>query len=380
MWYMTEERQMLKNMVAEFAETEVRPFVKEMEENGTFPQHLITRAGELGILGLCYPEEIGGQGVDWINMAIAIEELSKVSSCAALLIMMAAVGSTLSIYLVGTEEQKEKCLYPVIRGETNLAMSLCEPAGSSNYGSWQTTAVQDGDEWVLNGGKIFCTLTGKCDYYGVLAKTGEYNPMTMEGITVFLVHKDTPGFKFGRIEDKLAWGGSATGTLILNDVRVPSSMILGEPNKGIMAFGSTGPQTYAYLAVLSLGTAEAAYEMALKYCKERVHAGGGTLFQNYEVVRHHLANMYMEVEACRSLLYNCMEQMQQGKFPLTEAMAVKVYAQKVAESVASKALELHGGNGLMKSCDIERYYREAKMLAIGGFSVDIIRDQLSWML
>ena len=202
----------------------------------------------------------------------------------------------------------------------------------------------------------------------------------MEGITVFLVHKDTPGFKVGHIEHKLAWGGSATGTLILNDVRVPSSMILGEPNKGLMAFGSTGPQTYAYLGILSLGTAEAAYEMALKYCKERVHAGGGTLHQNYEVVRHHLANMYMEVEACRSLMYNCMEQMQQGKFPIKEAMAVKVYAQKVAESVASKAVELHGGNGLMKTCDIERYYREAKMLAIGGFSVDIIRDQLSWML
>ncbi len=380
MWYMTEEREMLKNMVAEFAEKEVRPFVKEMEEKGTFPAHLIKRAGELGILGLCYPEDVGGQGVDWINLSIAIEEIAKVSSCAALLIMMSAVGSTLSVYLVGTEEQKEKILKPVLRGETCLAMSICEPAGSSNYGGWQTKAVQDGDEWVLNGGKIFCTLTGQCDYYGILALTGEYNPATMEGVTLFFVHKDTPGFQTGHIEHKLAWGGSATGTLILNDVRVPKNMILGEVNKGLHAFGSTGMQTYAYLAVLSLGTAEGAYEKTAKYVKERVHTGGGTLFQNYEVVRHRLANMYMQVEACRSLLYNCMEQMSRGMNGLKECMAVKVFAQQVAESVASQAVELHGGNGLMVESDVERYYREAKMLAVGGFSVDIIREQLSWML
>lgn len=380
MWYMTEERQMLKNMVAEFAETEVRPFVKEMEEKGTFPMHLIKRAGELGILGLCYPEEVGGQGVDWINLSIAIEEIAKVSSCAALLIMMSAVGSTLSVYLVGTEEQKEKIFKPVIRGETCLAMSLCEPAGSSNTGGWQTKAVQDGDEWVLNGGKIFCTLTGQCDYYGVMALTGDWDPVTQTGATLFFVHKDSPGFKIGHIEDKLAWGGSATGTIMLQDVRVPKTMILGEPHKGMHAFGSTGMQTYAYLGILSLGTAEGAYEMALKYTKERIHIGGGTLFQNFEVVRHHLANMYMEVEACRSLMYNCMEQMGKGMNGLKECMAVKIYAQKVAESVASKALEIHGGNGLMKTCDIERYYREAKMLAIGGFSVDIIREQMSWLL
>lgn len=380
MWYMTEERELLRKMVAEFAENEVRPFVKEMEENETFPMHLIKRAGELGILGLCYPEELGGVGVDWINLGIAIEEISKVSTTVGLLIMMSAVGSSLSLQFVGTEEQKEKILKPMIRGEQVLAMSLCEPVGSSNTAAYQTKAVQDGDDWILSGGKIFCTLAGQCEYYGIMALTDEFNPTTQEGATLFFVHKDTPGFKVGHIENKLAWHGSATGTLILSDCRVNKKWILGEVHKGLHAFGSTVMQTYAYLAILALGGAEGVYEKTLKYCKEREHIGGATLWQNFQSVRHHLVNMYTEIEACRGLMYNCFEMMSQGKNGVKECMAVKIYAQQVFESVASQAVLLHGGNGLMVENDVERYFRESKMLAVGGFSVDIIRDQISALM
>lgn len=380
MWYMNEEREMLRKMVAEFAENEVRPFVKEMEEKETFPMHLIKRAGELGILGLCFPEELGGVGVDWINLGIAMEEISKVSTCVGLLVMMTAVGSTLSLQFVGTEEQKEKILKPCIRGEQVLAMSLCEPVGSSNTAAYKTKAVLDGDEWVLNGGKIFCTLAGQCEYYGIMALTDEFNPLTMEGATMFLVHKDTPGFKVGHIEKKLAWHGSATGSIYLTDCRVPKTMILGEVNKGLHAFGSTVMQTYAYLAILSLGGAVGAYEEALRYTKERVHIGGKTLFENFQAVRHRLVNMYTEIEACRGLLYGCFEMMQQGKNGVKECMAAKIYAQQVHESVASQAVMLHGGNGLMVDNGIERYFRESKMMAVGGFAVDIIRDQISMLL
>ena len=380
MWYMTEEREMLRKTVAEFAENEVRPFVKEMEANETFPMELVKRAGELGILGLGFPEEYGGSGTDWINLGIAIEEIAKVSTCAALVIMMSAVGSTLSLQYVGTDEQKEKILKPCIRGEQVLAMSLCEPVGSSNTGAYKTKAVQDGDDWIINGGKIFCTLAGQCEYYGVMALTGEYNPATMEGATMFLVHKDTPGFSVGHIEEKLAWAGSSTGSLMFDNCRVNKKWILGEVNKGLLAFGSTTMQTYAYLAILALGGAEGIYEKTLKYTKERVHIGGGTLFQNYQVVRYHLTNMYTKIEACRGLMYNCFELMQQGRNGVKECMAVKIYAEEVFEEVASMAVNLHGGNGLMVQNDVERYYRESKMLAVGGFSLDIIREQIAALL
>lgn len=380
MWYMNEEREMLRKMVAEFAENDVRPFVKEMEANETFPMHLIKKAGDLGILGLCYPEELGGVGVDWINLGIALEEISKVSTTVGLLIMMSAVGSTLALQGVGTEEQIEKILKPVIRGEQVLAMALCEPVGSSNTPAYKTKAVRDGDDWILNGGKIFCTLAGQCEYYGVMALTDDFNPLTQEGATMFLVHKDTPGFKVGHIEHKLAWHGSSTGQIFFNNCRVSDNWILGEVNKGLHAFGSTVMQTYAYLAVLAFGGAEGIYEKTLKYCKDRVHIGGGTLFENYQAVKHRLANMYMEVEACRSLLFNCFELMGQGKDGVKECMAVKIYAQEVFESVASQAVMLHGGNGLMVDNDVERYFRESKMLAVGGFSLDIIRDQISTLL
>lgn len=377
MWYMTEERQMLKQMAKEFAENEVRPFVREMEEKGTWPGHLLKRAGDLGILGLVYPEEVGGTGVDWVGLGICIEEVAKVSSSFGLLMMMSAVGATYAVYLVGTEEQKEKILKPVIAGDEFVCMSLCEPVGSANTAKYSTKAVLDGDEWVLNGGKIFCTPAGYCEYYGIMALTDEFNPVTQEGATLFFVHKDTPGFKIGHIENKLAWSGTNTGSIYFDNCRIPKDSYLGEVNKGLQAFGSTVMQTYAYLAVLSLGTAGGAYEKALKYCKEREQIGGNTLYQNYQTVRHRLANMFLETEACRTYIYSCFENIAEGNMYVPECMGAKIYAQQVAESVASQAVLLHGGNGLIRENDVERYYREAKMLAIGGFSVDVIRDQIS---
>lgn len=380
MWYMNEEREMLKKSVDEFAVNEVRPFVKKMEKNETYPRELIKKAGDLGILGLATPEEYGGVGVDWINLGIAMEEISKESTCVGLLLMMNAVGSTLSLQYVGTEEQKEKILKPCIAGDDCLAMSLCEPVGSSNTGAYKTRAVQDGDDWIISGGKIFCTMAGQCKYYGVMALTGDYNPQTQEGATMFLIPADTPGFSVGHIEDKLAWHGSSTGSLLLDNCRVNKKWILGEVNHGLQAFGSTTMQTYAYLGILALGGAEGVYERTLKYTKEREHIGGGTLYNNYEVVRYHLVNMYTKIESCRSLLFECFELMQQGREGVKQCMAAKIYAQQVFEEVASMAVNLNGGNGLMVENDIERYYRESKMLAVGGFSVDIIREQIAALL
>lgn len=379
MWYMTEERELLRKMVAEFAENEVRPFVKEMEENETFPKHLIKRAGELGILGLCYPEEIGGASTDWINLGIALEEISKVSTTVGLLIMMSAVGASYPFYLNSTDEQKEKILKPTLRGDMVLPTALCEPAGSSMIPYWSTKAVPDGDDYIINGSKIFTTLAGQCEYYGVMTLTDEFNPATQEGATYFLIHKDNPGLKIGHIEHKLAWHGSSTGTIYLKDCRVHKDSNIGGLNKGMLAFTSSSMQTYSYLAVLSLGGAEGVYEKTLKYVKERMH-GTGSLWQNYQAVRHRLANMRIELDACRGVLYSCFEAMNQGKFCLRECMSAKIFAQQVQESVASQAVLLHGGNGLMVENDVERYFRESKMLAVGGFSVDVIRDQINALM
>lgn len=379
MWYMNEERQMIKKMVQEFTQNEVKPFVKIMETEEKYPTELMKKAGELGILGLMYPESVGGAGEDLFNLSIALEEIAKESTTFALCVALSSYMASRPVYDHGTPDQIEKILKPVISGEQIIAFSLCEPAGIDMWFDYRTKAVLDGDEWVLNGGKIFCTNAGQAEYYGIMAVTGVPNPATAEGCSIIMVHKDTPGFKVGHIENKLGWHGSSTGQIYFNDCRVPKENIIGPLNQGFGLFGVNWMMSCVILATLALGGAEGVYQKTFDYCKERNHVGK-SLYDSYQTVRHQLASMWIEIESLRAMIYGCEELITKGINATPNCVAAKIKGAKVFEFVASQAVLLNGGNGTVVENDIERYYRDAKMFSIGGGSIASLQDSLSHLI
>lgn len=380
MWYMTEEREMIRNMVKEFTENEVKPFVKEMEEHETYPHAIMKKAGDLGILGLAYPEDVGGQGQDYVNLGIALEEISKESITTGLCVLLSALLGARPLYDLGTPEQKEKILKPIIAGDTIFVNSLTEPVGINNWFDYKTTAVLDGDEWVVNGGKIFATNAGEGEWYCIMAVTGEINLQTAEGLSMILIHKDTPGLKIGHIENKLGMHGSSTGQLYFKDCRVPKENVLGPVNQGYARLGGNTLKGMAFLGMLALGGAEGVYEKTVKYCKERLHSGK-SLYDSYQLVRHQLADMYKQIDMLRSEIYAVLDDMNHdAPDVLPRAIAVKCNAAKIFEEVASTCVLLHGGNGVVVENDIERYFRDAKMFSIAGGALPALTDSMTMLI
>lgn len=379
MWYMNEERELLQKMVKDFTVNEVKPFVKKMETHEKYPHEILKKAGDMGILGLLYPERVGGSGEDWINLGIAIEEIAKESNTLALCISLSTFLGSRPLLDFGTPEQIEKILKPIIAGDTVFACSLCEPVGMNNWFGYKTKAVLEGDQWVINGSKIFCTNAGQAEYYAVLAVTSEPNPTTGEGMSLIIVHKDTPGFKVGHIENKLGWHGSSTGQLYFNDCRVPKENILGPVDKIYPLLGANTLKGLSLIGVGCLGSAEGVYEKTVRYCKERDHMGK-SLYDSYQTVRNDLAKMWIDIEAYRALVFSCFELLNKGMDTTSLCMAAKVKGAQLFESIASQAVVLHGGVGTVVESDIERYYRDAKMNFIGGASIPSLIDSLTFFI
>lgn len=380
MWYMNEERAMIRDMVRNFTQNEVKAAVKEMEENDAYPHELMRKAGDLGILGLAYPEEVGGQGQDFVNLGIAIEEIAKESPCAALCVLLSGFLGARPIYDLGTPEQKEKILKPIIEGKEIFVNSLTEPVGINNWFDYRTTAVLDGDEWVINGGKIFATNAGESEWYSVMCVTGEIDPMQMKGLSMILVRKDTPGFKVGHIENKLGLHGSSTGQLYFKDCRVPKENVLGTVDFGYAQLAPNTMKGMAFLGIIALGLAEGVYEKTVQYCKERMHVGK-SLYDSYQVVRHQLADMYAKIDMIKAELYAILDDMNSNDpTVLTRSLVAKGNAAHIAEEIASKCVLLHGGNGVVVENDIERYFRDAKMWDIAGGDVPALIDAATMFL
>jgi alkylation response protein AidB-like acyl-CoA dehydrogenase len=374
MWYLTEERRLMQNIVREFTEKEVVPFIPEME-NDKYPRHLLKRMGELGILGLCFPPEVGGTGPDWVGLGMAVEEVARESNTMALLLMLSSSICGNTLFHTGTKEQIEKWVKPTIAGDMNFAFALTEPAGIFNWTEHQTRAVLDGDVWVVNGGKIFCTNAGQADYYIVSAQTSKPNPATLEGCSYIVVPRDTPGFEVGHIENKLGWRGSSTGQIYFRNCRVPGENLLGPQDKIIPVIMSSFAE-FAVLGAMCLGSAVGVFEKTRKYVKERIQQGK-SLFENYQMVRASLSQMWAEIEMFRGGLYQTLEMMDRGMNAAPYAVAVKIQGAMLFESVASRCVELHGGNGTVFENDIERYYRDAKMCHVGGGATPVLVDLLS---
>ncbi len=366
---LTEEQQMIRKMVRDFAEKEIAPIAQETDKKAEFPWELIHKMARLGLLGLPIPEEYGGAGADNVSFAIALEEIAR--ACGSTAITLDAHTSLASepIYLFGSEAQKRKYLVPLARGEKLGAFGLTEPEAGSDAGATKTRAVLDGDEWVINGQKILIT---NGSIAGVVVVTAVTDPEKgTRGISSFIVEKGTPGFRPGRDEEKMGLKGSVTSELFFEDCRVPKENLLGQEGQGFKQFLITLDAGRIAIAAMALGLAQGAFEKAVAYSKERVQFGQP--IAKFQAIQWMIADMATEIDAARLLVYRAAWLKDKGVRFTREAAMAKLYASETAERACYKALQIHGGYGYTKEYDVERMYRDQRLCAIGEGTSEIQR-------
>jgi butyryl-CoA dehydrogenase len=366
---LTDEQQMVRDMVRNFARDHVAAKAAEIDETGEFPWDNIRKMGKLGLMGIPFEERWGGGGFDELTYAIAVEEIAK--ACASTAVTMAAHTSIGSgpINLFGSDEQKEKYLVPLAKGEKLGAFAMTEPNAGSDVGSTESTAVKDGDYYILNGSKMFCTNAGVADVFIVSARVGDGNGIS--GITTFIVEKGTRGFHVGKKENKMGWRGSDTRQITMEDAEVPVANLLGVEGEGFKQNMQALEGGRISIAALSLGIAEAALEAALSYSAERKQFG--KTIGHFQAIRFKIADMVMGVEAGRLLTYNAARLRDQGKPHGKEAACAKLFCSELATRAASEAIQIHGGYGYIKDYPVERYMRDAKICEIGEGTSEIQR-------
>jgi len=376
MYYLTEERQLMINITREFMEKEARPMALEIERTKEFPHQLYKRAGELGLLGIPFKEEHGGLGSDWTTYALVTEEMGKVMPILAVAIGSSSVLAGGMVETAGSPEQIEKYMKPAMKGDLIFAGAFTEATGGSNFFEMQGNAVQDGDEWVINSNKLLITNAGGvADVYLVLVRTGELDP-TGGGFSFFFVEKGTPGLTVAEPEIKMGYHGSMSGSVTLKNVRVPKENLLGKAGDGLKYLIVNSPDEFALVGALCLGMAEAAYDMALKYSMERMQMGR-SMFDNFQVTRHKLANMKMEIEALRDFVYTTYDLRDKGIISQDRSRMLKIKGSKVCEYVAGEAIQLHGGVGVIFGTGVERFWRDAKVNQIAGGSLEALYDGIA---
>ncbi len=369
---LTSEQEELRASVRKFAEGEIKPRAIELDEKEEFSVDLTLQMGELGFFSFLVPEEYGGAEQGYLSFVLIVEELARVDGSHAATV---AAGNSLGIGPIvyfGNEEQKQRWLPDLAAGKALAAFGLTEPNAGSDAGGSKTRAVQDGDDWILNGSKIFITngATELTSVVTVQAVTGVREDGKKE-YTSFLVPTDTPGFKAVPMHGKMMWRASNTAELYFDDVRLPSSAILGKRGDGFKQMLATLDRGRMSIGAMGLGGAQGAYELALEYAKER-HQFGRPI-SKFQGVSFKLANMATEIEAARNLLYKaCWLYDQKRPFQQQAAMA-KLYCSEVMKRVVADAVQIHGGYGLMKEYHVERFYRDQKLLEIGEGTSEIQR-------
>ena len=353
----TAEHEMIRKMVRDFAERDVAPLAAELDEKGEVPFENIKTMGRLGLLGLTAPEEYGGCGADTISYVIAIEELAK--ACASTAIVMAVQNSLVNYGLVqfGTEEQKQKYLTKLATGEWIGAFALTEPGAGSDAAAQRTTAVRDGDFYVLNGSKHFITNGGFADVVIVFAMTDKSKGA--RGISAFIVEKSFPGFSVGKEEHKMGIRGSNTCELIFEDCRVPAENLLGEEGQGFRIAMIALDAGRIGVGAQAVGIAQAAFEAAVEYAKTREQFGAP--IASLQAIQWMIADMATRIEAARLLVYEAALKKDAGERFTKEASMAKLFASETADFVVDCALQIHGGYGYMKEYPVERYYRDARI-------------------
>jgi len=374
--HITEEHELIRQTVRDFAEREIKPVAAELDEKAEFSKQLTTRMGELGLFGMTLPEEYGGQNLDTLSYIIAVEEIARVDgSQASTLAAHNSLGIG-PIYNYGSKEQKEKYLPALTTGNTLWAFGLTEPeAGSDSRGSKTKAYLEDG-QWVINGSKIFIT-NGSVDISEgatVQAVTGEDENGRKEFSTI-IVEKGTKGFTRQTMHNKMMWRSSDTAMLFFDDCRVPEENLVGNRGDGSKIMLSTLDGGRLSIAAMGLGLAQGAFEMAQQYSKERKQFGKP--IGKFQINAFKLADMAMKIEHARSFLYNACWLKDQGEPYGKESAMAKLYCSEIAKEVADEAIQIHGGYGLTKDYDIERFYRDQRLLQIGEGTSEIQRLVIS---
>ena len=368
----TEEQLMMRNMVRDFANDKIAPFVEEMEK-GIFPRDILAQMGELGLMGITVPEEYGGAGMDFTSYIIAINELSRVSAVVGVILSVHTSVGTNPILYFGTEEQKKKYVPKLASGDYLGAFCLTEPGAGSDAASLKSRAIKDGDDYIINGSKVFITNGGEADVYIVFAST---NPEAgAKGISAFIVEKGTEGFIVGKDEHKMGLHGSRTVQLTFEQMRVPAANLLGQEGEGFKIAMANLDVGRIGIAAQSLGIAEAALGHAVEYAKERVQFGKPIAAQ--QGVGFKLADMATAVEASRLLVFRAANLRAQGLPCGQEASMAKLFASKTAVDVSIDAVQVFGGYGYTKEYPVERYFRDAKVTEIYEGTSEIQRLVIS---
>ncbi|BAQ11400.1 acyl-CoA dehydrogenase [Bacillus sp. OxB-1] len=373
---LTQEQQMIKNTIREFADEVVAPGAIERDRTKEFPVEIFKQLADMGIMGLPFPEEYGGAGADTISFAIVTEELSR--ACASTGITYSAHislgGAPLNLF--GTHEQKQKYLTPICTGESFGAFGLTEPNAGSDAGGTQTTAKADGKDFVINGSKAFITNASYAKHLALTAITG------MEGnkkeISAIIVPTDAEGFTVLDNYEKMGLNASNTTELFLENVRVPQENLLGERGKGFQQFLVTLDGGRIGIGAMAVGIAQAAFDKAKNYANERKQFGKA--LSEFQVTQFKLADMALKIELARNMVYKASWLKDQGRPFSKEAAMCKLYASEIAMEVADEAIQIHGGYGYMKEYEVERYMRDAKLLEIGEGTSEVQRMVISRLI
>lgn len=368
----TEEQLMMRDMVRDFAQNEIAPFVEKMEA-GEFPRPILNKMAELGLMGITVPEEYGGSGMDFISYIIAINELSKVSAVIGVILSVHTSVGTNPILYFGNEEQKQKYVPKLAKGEYLGAFCLTEPSAGSDAASLKTRAVKKGDKYIINGSKIFITNGGEADVYIVFAKTDPEKGS--RGVTAFIVEKDAPGLIIGKDEKKMGLHGSRTVELSFENMEVPEANRLGEEGEGFKIAMANLDVGRIGIAAQALGIAEAALDAAVKYAGERQQFGKPIIAN--QGIGFKLADMATAVESARLLVYRAADLRSKGLPCGKEASMAKLFASQTAREVAIEAVQVFGGYGYTKEYPVERYFRDAKITEIYEGTSEIQRIVIS---
>ncbi len=370
-WLFQEEHEMLRKSVRSWVEKEIKPYVEQWEEQGEFPRQLFKRAGELGFLGLTYPEEYGGSGEDYLAGAVFFEELARCGSAG----VAAGLGASMAIaapqiYKFGSEELKQRFLVPTITGEKIGALGITEPNAGSDVASIATTARDDGDCYVVNGSKMFITNGVRADYVVTAVKT---DPAAgHKGISLLVIEKGTPGFGVAKKLEKLGWNASDTGELYFEDCRVPKANLVGQENAGFYYIMKNFAWERLVMALQAVAASQLALEEAIKYAQQRVQFGKP--LSKFQVTRHKLADMASLIETARSLTYYALSLFVAGEDADTAVAMAKIYACETANKVTDEAVQIHGGYGYMMEYPVQRYWRDARIGTIGGGTTEIMKE------
>lgn len=373
--YFGDTHRMLRQTTARFVEKEIKPYVEEWEESGEFPRELYRKAAEVGILGVSYPEEWTGMKTDLFHEVVVTEELTRSGSGGVAAGLMSHGIALPPILALGSQEQKERFIPPVLAGEKIAALGITEPGGGSDVANIRTRAVRNGDYYVVNGSKTMITSGCRADFVTMAVRTGEPGH---RGVSLMVVETSSPGFSVSKKLRKMGWWASDTAEMALSDVRVPVENLLGEEGSGFYGIMHNFQKERLYLALMANTTAELALEHSIAYARQREAFGKPII--GFQVTRHKLVDMAVLVEVSKEFTYRIASKIEAGQNMVKEISMAKIFSADICGRVCDAAVQIHGGYGFMREYPVERLFRDSRILSIGGGTTEIMKEIISRLM